>query len=239
MATASNTTTTPQTPEDFLGPARQEIAKRAGDYLPGFYTAVGCVGLENHRSVLNGAMQRVADSHELGQLLQAKAGGVEELYLRLVEAKKAGKPQEDDAVGDIIVTGDWHLGDKMSPGDLLSALKGKMLIDSKGDAPKQDPAPAPAPSPAPAPVDGPTTTPTPPNVPHPDLHLPPLPSLWAVPGWVKGAVAVASLGAAFFGGTAMSTWLSKPVIINKPPAAVDTDTDTSARLRFKDQVKNK
>ncbi len=81
----------------------QQVAERAADAIPGLQAAASAIGLESHRAMLNDSRKRIADSHAI----QMQAAGF-------------NAPDSEEAMGDIIITGDISSKD---PASVISGLK--------------------------------------------------------------------------------------------------------------------
>lgn len=169
----------------------EEAAERVAEATPGLAAAAAAVGLQDHRRALDAHARRVNDDHRMG----LSALGFDNL----------AETMSDDAMGDILITGDIHASD---PSQVVNALKGQGGQQQQPEPPPQPQAPPPQqPSQQPAQSNGSNGN---------------LPKTLAALG-----LAAAGVGAGV--GLPVAAYnLTKP----SPAEFVDTDTDSNTRVRI-------
>lgn len=196
----------------------EEISKRVGEVVPGLKAAAGAVGLEDHREMLRDHRARVRNDYKFQQSLLGDT------------VSDDAKP-EDDAMGDIIITGDLTFTGSSGVEQATKLFKGKIVDTAQASPPQTtqtDTAQKPPESPqTSAPVPQPETPSAIKNAADAIVAK----AQGVSPWWKTAAIVGGSLlaGGGLGGATAA-------VVMNQAAPAVEKaiDTDTNSRLDFHD-----
>ena len=205
----------------------EEIAKRTAEAGAGLRAAAGAVGLEAHRRQLKSHDARVDDSYQVMREVFRRAAGLQDGGSA---GDDPGNAKDDDAMGDIIVTGDLTFHGSQALDQATQFFKGKVVKTAQTSPPSAQKAPADAP--------GSTQT----SAPNPQPNTPPAAPVASetAPGASTGVnplwKTAAIVGGSLLFGTGLGGATAAVVMNQAAPAVVAPaiDTDTNSRLEFHD-----
>lgn len=197
----------------------EEVSKRFGEVVPGLKAAAGAVGLEDHREMLRDHRARVRNDYKFQQSL-------------LGDTVSDDDKPEDDAMGDIIITGDLTFTGSSGVEQATKLFKGKVVDTAQASPPQTtqtDTAQKPPESPQ---TSAPDPKPETPSVVKTAADAIVAKAQGVSPWWKTAAI----VGGSLLAGSGLGGATAAVVLNQAAPAVVAPadDTDTNSRLEFHD-----